>query len=48
MAASCLQRGRVNDRVMKDPQLARMMKEKERAFDSKRMDYGGFKAMVDA
>jgi uncharacterized protein YbaA (DUF1428 family) len=38
----------VNDKVMKDPRLARMMKTKKMPFDSKRMIYGGFKVMVDA
>jgi uncharacterized protein YbaA (DUF1428 family) len=41
-------RDRVNDKVMKDPRIARMMKNKEMPFDSKRMAYGGFKVMVDA
>jgi uncharacterized protein YbaA (DUF1428 family) len=41
-------RNRVNDKVMKDPRIARMMKNKEMPFDSKRMAYGGFKVMVDA
>jgi uncharacterized protein YbaA (DUF1428 family) len=38
----------VNDKAMKDPQMARMMKRKKMPFDSKRMIYGGFKLMVDA
>jgi uncharacterized protein YbaA (DUF1428 family) len=38
----------VNDKAMKDPWLARMMKTKKMPFDSKRMVYGGFKVMVDA
>jgi Uncharacterized conserved protein len=41
-------RDRVNDKVMKDPQIAGMMKGKKMPFDSKRMAYGGFKVMVDA
>ena len=41
-------RDKVNERVMKDPQMARMMKTKKMPFDSKRMIYGGFKVMVDA
>jgi uncharacterized protein YbaA (DUF1428 family) len=38
---------RVNDKVMKDPQIARIMKGKKMPFDPKRMAYGGFKVMVD-
>ena len=41
-------RASVNDKVMKDPRMARMMKTKKMPFDSKRMVYGGFKVMVDA
>ena len=41
-------RNKVNDKAMKDPRLARMMKTKKMPFDSKRMVYGGFKVMVDA
>ncbi len=41
-------RNKVNDKAMKDPRLARMMKTKKMPFDSKRMAYGGFKVMVDA
>jgi uncharacterized protein YbaA (DUF1428 family) len=41
-------RDRVNNKVMKDPQIARMMKGKKMPFDSKRMAYGGFKAIVEA
>ena len=41
-------RDSVNDKAMKDPQMARMMKTKKMPFDSKRMIYGGFKLMVDA
>lgn len=40
-------RDKVNDKAMKDPRLARMMKMKKMPFDSKRMVYGGFKVMVD-
>jgi uncharacterized protein YbaA (DUF1428 family) len=40
-------RDRVNARVMKDPRLAKMMDPKSMPFDSKRMAYGGFKALVD-
>ena len=38
---------RVNDNVMKDPRLAKMMDMKAMPFDSKRMAYGGFEVMVD-
>ena len=41
-------RDSVNDKAMKDPQMAKMMKTKKMPFDSKRMVYGGFKVMVDA
>src|SRR6266516_5194068 len=40
-------RDAVNAKVMKDPQLAKMMRSKAMPFDSKRMVYGGFKVMVD-
>jgi uncharacterized protein YbaA (DUF1428 family) len=40
-------RDKVNDKAMKDPRLARMMKTKKMPFDSNRMAYGGFKVMVD-
>ena len=40
-------RDSVNAKVMKDPAIAKMMKGKKMPFDSKRMAYGGFKAMVD-
>jgi uncharacterized protein YbaA (DUF1428 family) len=40
-------RDRVNAKVMKDPRLAKMMKE-PMPFDVKRMVYGGFKVLVDA
>lgn len=39
-------RDRVNQKVMKDPRLARMMRDPEPPFDSKRMIYGGFKPIV--
>ena len=42
------QRDSVNDKVMKDPRLAKMMDMKAMPFDAKRMVYGGFKIMVDA
>jgi uncharacterized protein YbaA (DUF1428 family) len=41
-------RDSVNDKVMKDPWIAKMMKTKKMPFDSKRMAYGGFRVMVDA
>jgi uncharacterized protein YbaA (DUF1428 family) len=40
-------RDRVNDKVMKDPQIARMIQGKKMTFDSKRMA-GGFNVTVDA
>jgi uncharacterized protein YbaA (DUF1428 family) len=40
-------RDSVNAKVMKDPRLNEMMDLKSMPFDSKRMVYGGFKAMVD-
>ena len=39
-------RDRVNAKVMKDPRIAKMMKEST-PFDVKRMAYGGFKVVVD-
>lgn len=41
-------RDRVNAKVMKDPRIARMMKDSPMPFDAKRMRYGGFKILVDA
>ncbi len=41
-------RNRVNAKVMKDPQMARMMEKGPMPFDVKRMAYGGFKILVDA
>ena len=41
-------RDRVNAKVMKDPRLPEMMKDKEMPFDVKRMAYGGFQVIVDA
>ena len=41
-------RDRVNAKVMKDPRLADMMDPKDMPFDVKRMNYGGFKVLVDA
>ena len=40
-------RDSVNAKVMKDPQIARMMGE-AMPFDVKRMAYGGFRVLVDA
>lgn len=41
-------RDAVNAKVMKDPQLAKMMDGGPMPFDVKRMTYGGFKVIVDA
>ena len=41
-------RDRVNAKVMKDPRLAKMMAGKKMPFDCKRMNYGGFKVLVEA
>jgi uncharacterized protein YbaA (DUF1428 family) len=41
-------RDRVNAKVMKDPRLANMMDPKDMPFDVKRMNYGGFRVLVDA
>jgi|SRR6266850_5103978 len=40
-------RDRVNTKVMKDPQMAKMVPE-SMTFNPKRMIYGGFKVLVDA
>jgi uncharacterized protein YbaA (DUF1428 family) len=40
-------RDEVNEKVMKDPRLAKMMKDDAMPFDVKRMVYGGFKFLVD-
>lgn len=40
-------RDRVNAKVMKDPRLAAMMDGGAMPFDTKRMAFGGFKAVVD-
>ena len=40
-------RDSVNGKVMKDPQMAKMMEEGPMPFDLKRMYYGGFKVLVD-
>lgn len=41
-------RDRVNAKVMKDPRLSAAMDQSAMPFDTKRMVYGGFKAIVDA
>jgi uncharacterized protein YbaA (DUF1428 family) len=41
------QRDEVNDKVMKDPRMADMMKPEAMPFDGKRMIYGGFETIVD-
>ncbi|RJG05533.1 DUF1428 domain-containing protein [Noviherbaspirillum cavernae] len=40
-------RDEVNDKVMKDPRMADMMKPENMPFDGKRMIYGGFEMLVD-
>ena len=45
--ASREQRDEVNDKVMKDPRMADMMKPGAMPFDGKRMVYGGFEVLVD-
>ncbi len=40
-------RDEVNDKVMKDPRMADMMKPENMPFDGKRMVYGGFEMIVD-
>jgi uncharacterized protein YbaA (DUF1428 family) len=40
-------RDEVNDKVMKDPRMADMMKPENMPFDAKRMIYGGFEVLVD-
>ena len=41
-------RDRVNDKVMKDPRIAKMMKNKKMPFDVKKMSFGGFDVAVEA
>lgn len=41
-------RDRVNAKIMKDPRITGMMKNKPMPFDVKRMAYGGFNVFVDA
>jgi uncharacterized protein YbaA (DUF1428 family) len=40
-------RDEVNEKVMKDPRMAEMMKPDAMPFDGKRMIYGGFETIVD-
>lgn len=40
-------RDSVNARIMKDPRILKMMKDKKPPFDAKKMAYGGFKTIVD-
>jgi uncharacterized protein YbaA (DUF1428 family) len=40
-------RDAVNKKVMKDERIAAMMKDKKMPFDVKRMNYGGFRVIVD-
>jgi uncharacterized protein YbaA (DUF1428 family) len=40
-------RDEVNDKVMKDPRMAEMMKPEDLPFDGKRMIFGGFETIVD-
>lgn len=41
-------RDRVNDKVMKDPRMAKMMSATAMPFDCSRMTYGGFDVLVSA
>ena len=45
--ASREQRDQVNEKVMKDPRMAEMMKPENTPFDGKRMIYGGFEMVID-
>ncbi len=40
-------RDEINDKVMKDPRMADMMKPENMPFDGKRMIYGGFEMLID-
>ena len=40
-------RDEVNEKVMKDPRMAELMKQENMPFDGKRMIYGGFEMVVD-
>ncbi len=41
------ERDAINEKVMKDPRMADMMKPEDMPFDGKRLIYGGFKTIVD-
>ncbi|QYF93629.1 DUF1428 domain-containing protein [Massilia sp. PAMC28688] len=41
------ERDAINDKVMKDPRMADMMKPESMPFDGKRLIYGGFTMLVD-
>ena len=41
------QRDQVNEKVMKDPRMAEMMKGENMPFDGKRLIYGGFDMVLD-
>ena len=40
-------RDEINEKVMKDPRMAEMMKMENMPFDGKRMIYGGFEVFID-
>ena len=41
------ERDAINEKVMKDPRMADMMKPEGMPFDGKRLIYGGFKTLID-
>ncbi|MES2315856.1 MAG: DUF1428 domain-containing protein [Pseudomonadota bacterium] len=45
--ASRAARDDINDKVMKDPRMAEMMKAENMPFDGKRMIFGGFDMVID-
>ena len=47
MYKSRAHRDEVNDKVMKDPRMADLMKPESTPFDGKRLIYGGFEMLVD-
>jgi len=47
MYKSRAHRDEVNDKVMKDPRMADLMKPESMPFDGKRLIYGGFEMLVD-
>ena len=47
MYESRAHRDEVNDKVMKDPRMADMIKPESMPFDGKRMIYGGFEMLID-